>query len=71
MMAAGQLPRRFAGRPFRGALLAVAIASVGLAGQQTGLDPARILKPLSEDWPSYSGDYTAVSYTHLTLPTKA
>jgi alcohol dehydrogenase (cytochrome c) len=72
MMAAGQrpttkfqLPRRFAGRPFRGALLAVAIASVGLAGQQTGLDPARILKPLSEDWPSYSGDYTGRRYSAL------
>jgi hypothetical protein len=44
---------------------AVLLASVGLAAQQTGLDPPRILKPLSEDWPSYSGDYTGRRYSAL------
>ncbi len=34
-------------------------------GQQSGLDPARILKPLSDAWPSYSGDYTGRRYSAL------
>jgi alcohol dehydrogenase (cytochrome c) len=44
---------------------AVLLASAALAAQQTGLDPARILKPLSEDWASYSGDYTGRRYSAL------
>jgi alcohol dehydrogenase (cytochrome c) len=31
-----------------------------------GLDPAQILKPLAEDWPTYSGDYSARRYSKLT-----
>jgi alcohol dehydrogenase (cytochrome c) len=31
-----------------------------------GLDPALLLKPLSNDWPTYSGDYTGQRYSHLT-----
>ena len=31
-----------------------------------GLDPAAILKPLSQDWPTYSGDYSGMRYSRLT-----
>lgn len=30
------------------------------------LDPSRILKPLAEDWPTYSGDYSGKRYSKLT-----
>jgi len=36
-----------------------------LTAQQTGLDPAEILKPLSDSWPTYSGDYSARRYSAL------
>src|SRR5499426_3374093 len=29
------------------------------------LDPAQILKPLSDSWPTYSGDYSARRYSAL------
>ncbi|HMF59946.1 MAG TPA: hypothetical protein VK595_06225, partial [Vicinamibacterales bacterium] len=35
-------------------------------GPQSGLDPATILKPLAESWPTYSGDYTGRRYSALT-----
>ena len=31
-----------------------------------GLDPAQLLKPLADSWPSYSGDYTGRRYSALT-----
>src|SRR6478752_8918697 len=31
-----------------------------------GLDPATLLKPLGESWPTYSGDYTGRRYSALT-----
>ena len=31
-----------------------------------GLDPASLLKPLGDDWPSYSGDYTGRRFSALT-----
>src|SRR5436305_1500570 len=31
-----------------------------------GLDPAAILKPLAENWPTYSGDYSGMRYSRLT-----
>src|SRR5262249_47337497 len=31
-----------------------------------GLDPARLLKPLGEEWTSYSGDYSGKRYSALT-----
>ena len=31
-----------------------------------GLDPAAILKPLAQDWPTYSGDYSGQRYSRLT-----
>ena len=39
---------------------------IPLAGQQTALDPAQLLKPLGAEWPSYSGDYTGRRYSSLT-----
>ena len=33
---------------------------------QGGLDPADLLKPLADSWPSYSGDYTGRRYSALT-----
>src|SRR4029077_6014165 len=31
-----------------------------------GLDPAALLRPLADQWPSYSGDYTGRRYSALT-----
>ena len=47
------------------ACLLVASVTVALAAQQQGLDPKDILKPLSETWPTYSGDYSARRYSAL------
>jgi hypothetical protein len=46
------------------ALLGAASSLVGAAGD--GLDPAALLKPLADSWPSYSGDYTGRRYSALT-----
>src|SRR5438093_3828586 len=35
------------------------------AQSQGGLDPASLLKPLSDSWPTYSGDYTGRRYSAL------
>lgn len=32
---------------------------------QGGLDPSEILKPLTEQWPTYSGDYSGRRYSLL------
>ena len=42
----------------RAAIALALTATVTLSAQQTGLDPAEILKPLSDSWPTYSGDYS-------------
>src|SRR3954469_9879757 len=31
-----------------------------------GLDPRALLQPLSNDWPTYSGDYSGMRYSRLT-----
>ena len=41
------------------------VVSAALSAQQTGLDPAEILKPLSDSWPTYSGDYSGRRYSTL------
>ena len=47
--------------------VALALLPVGLVAQtRPGLDPAAILKPLGESWPTYSGDYTGRRYSSLT-----
>ena len=33
---------------------------------QGGLDPAAIRKPLGDDWPTYSGDYSGRRFITLT-----
>src|SRR5438552_13176883 len=46
----------------------LALAGVGLVAQtdRGGLDPASLLKPLADSWPTYSGDYTGRRYSALT-----
>src|SRR5690242_3026981 len=39
-------------------------------GQGRGLDPAAILKPLEDQWTSYSGDLTGKRFSHLKLVNK-
>jgi len=48
------------------AVAALVLAPVALAGQGKGLDPAQILKPLTDSWPTYSGDYTGRRFSALT-----
>src|SRR6185369_13488553 len=33
---------------------------------QGGLDPATLVRPLGDSWPTYSGDYTGRRYSSLT-----
>jgi alcohol dehydrogenase (cytochrome c) len=47
-------------------LLALLLWPLTLGGQGRGLDPAELLKPLSDNWPTYSGDYTGRRYSALT-----
>ena len=42
----------------------IGAALVGRAAT-SGLDPAQLLSPLSDSWPSYSGDYTGRRYSAL------
>src|SRR5207237_10758334 len=50
----------FAGAAF----LVMGALVVGQAS--TGLNPADLLKPLADSWPSYSGDYTGRRFSALT-----
>ena len=57
------------GRPLgiaAGALLLYAASVLLRAAPDNGLDPATLLKPLADQWPSYSGDYTGRRYSALT-----
>ena len=45
--------------------VSLAASPVLLIAQGQGLDPAKILKPLSDEWPTYSGDYSAKRYSLL------
>jgi len=46
---------------------ALVVGPVFLVAQdQGGLDPAAILKPLADSWPTYSGDYSGRRYSALT-----
>ena len=49
-----------------GALLLCAASVLLRAAPDNGLDPATLLKPLADQWPSYSGDYTGRRYSGLT-----
>ena len=47
-------------------LLSISSLSLFLQGQaQNGLDPVDILKPLSDQWTTYSGDYSGKRYSAL------
>ncbi len=46
------------------AVLCSCVAWIAAAGSD-GLDPASLLKPLADSWPSYSGDYTGRRYSAL------
>jgi len=39
---------------------------VALGGQGKGIDPAELLKPLGESWPTHNGDYSGRRYSALT-----
>jgi len=41
------------------------LVPVVLGGQGRGLDPAQLLKPLADSWPTYSGDYSGKRYSAL------
>ncbi len=44
-------------------LLSTTLLTPGLFAQGGGLDPADMLKPLSNQWTSYSGDYSGKRYS--------
>ena len=46
--------------------LVLAQAGAGPQGHGEGLDPAEILRPLADSWPTYSGDYSGKRYSALT-----
>ena len=46
-------------------VLACLCVTAVLTAQQGGLDPAVILKPLANSWPTYSGDYSGRRYSAL------
>jgi len=52
---------------FRVFVVSCVACLTGLIGAAAtdGLDPASLLKPLGDDWPSYSGDYTGRRYSAL------
>ncbi len=52
---------------FNAILLAASLFTAPLVvhAQGNGLDPADILKPLADSWPTYSGDYSGKRYSAL------
>jgi alcohol dehydrogenase (cytochrome c) len=44
---------------------AAATMSLVVGAQSRGLDPAQLVKPLGDSWPTYSGDYTGRRYSTL------
>src|SRR5215467_1665287 len=51
-------------------LMFLLFAPALVLGQGRGLDPADILKPLHDQWTSYSGDLTGKRFSHLKLINK-
>lgn len=47
------------------------LAAVGGTAQQRGLDPAKLLTPGTDAWPTYNGDYSGRRYSPLALITDA
>ena len=59
-------------RQFTLVVSALALSTVLLSGQGKSLvDPASLLKPLAESWPTYSGDYTGRRFSALKQINKA
>ena len=52
------------------AVLVLASAFCGRASAQ-GIDPATLLKPTSDSWPIYHGDYSGQRHSHLSQITPA
>ncbi len=48
-------------------IVSIMLLAPGLIFGQSGLDPKEILKPLADQWPTYSGDYTGKRYSALKL----
>jgi alcohol dehydrogenase (cytochrome c) len=46
--------------------IAIAFAAAAAALFAQGLDPAKLLKPPTDSWPSYNGDYTGRRFSPLT-----
>ena len=44
----------------------VLLTAAILMGQDSGVAPAELLKPLKDSWPTYSGDYSGKRYSALT-----
>jgi alcohol dehydrogenase (cytochrome c) len=53
-------------KAFKTALTLWVAIVVASGASSAGLDPARLLQPLGEQWTSYSGDYTGRRYSTLT-----
>ena len=49
----------------RKSILAMWALPVCLAAQGRGVDPAELLKPLKDSWPTYNGDYSGRRYSAL------
>src|SRR5215472_15632495 len=47
-------------------LLFVGLCAPNVAAMGQGLDPALLLKPATDAWPSYAGDYSQRRYSTLT-----
>lgn len=53
--------------PFRLLIaLCLPLSSLTLQAQGNALDPADLLKPLSDSWPTYNGDYSGKRFSSLT-----
>jgi alcohol dehydrogenase (cytochrome c) len=51
----------------RAALLLSLVTALVVTGRaQTGLDPAKLLKPGTDSWPTYNGDYSGRRFSTLT-----
>ena len=46
-------------------LAALTVPAILMGQSATGVDPAGLLKPLKDSWPTYSGDYTGKRYSAL------
>ena len=51
------------------AVAVIVVPAVSLAQERGGLDPASLLAPLAESWPTYSGDYSGRRNSGLTQVT--